>query len=175
LASQDTIKNIFAGVTIFFDRPFRIGDRIKIDKFDGFIEDIGIRSTRLRTLEKRLVTIPNFKLMDSFIENVTDEPMRRVMMKLGLTYNTTPEKMNEAMVILKDMPNKVKTVDSKDITVAFTDFTDFSLAITFIYFIKAKADIMGTTSEVNSEILKAFNEAELQFAYPTQTVYIEKE
>jgi len=175
LASQDTIKNIFAGVTIFFDRPFRIGDRIKIDKFDGFIEDIGIRSTRLRTLEKRLVTIPNFKLMDSFIENVTDDPMRRVMMKLGLTYNTTPEKMNEAMVILKDMPNKVKTVDSKDITVAFTDFTDFSLAITFIYFIKAKADIMGTTSEVNSEILKAFNEAELQFAYPTQTVYIEKE
>lgn len=174
LASQDTIKNIFAGITIFFDRPFRIGDRIKVDKYDGFIEDIGIRSTRLRTLEKRLVTVPNFKMMDSFIENVTEEPMRRVHMKLGLTYNTTPAKMDEAMAILKDMPNRVSDVSEKDMVVAFTDFTDFSLAITFVYFVKKKADPMETPSKVNSEILRAFNAAKLQFAYPTQTVHIEK-
>ena len=173
LASQDTIKNIFAGITIFFDRPFRIGDRIKVDKFEGFIEDIGIRSTRLRTLEKRLVTIPNYKMMDSFIENVTEEPMRRIHMKLGLTYTTTPLKMNEAMDILKDMPNRVSDVSEKDIVVAFTDFTDFSLAITFVYFVRKKADPMETPSKVNTEILRAFNAAGLQFAFPTQTVYVE--
>jgi len=175
LAAQDTIKNVFAGITIFFDRPFRIGDRIKVDKFDGFIEDIGIRSIRIRTLEKRLVTVPNYKMMDSFIENISEEPLRRVMMKLSLTYNTTPDKMNEAMTILRDMPNRISNVYEKDVLVAFTDFTEFALAITFIYFIRKDADVMETPSQVNTEILRAFNASGLQFAFPTQTVYIGKE
>jgi MscS family membrane protein len=174
LAAQDTIKNIFGGITIFTDRPFRIGDRIKVDKFEGFVEDIGIRSTRIRTLEKRLVTIPNFKMVDAPIENISEEPMRRVLMKLSLTYNTTPEKMNEAMEILKNMPDKVRNVDSKEIIVSFTDFTDFALIITYVYFIKRNADVMETPSQVNLEILRSFNVAEIQFAYPTQTVYLEK-
>lgn len=174
LAAQDTIKNIFGGITIFTDRPFRIGDRIKVDKFEGFVEDIGIRSTRIRTLEKRLVTIPNFKMVDAPIENISEEPMRRVLLKLGLTYNTSPEKMNEAMAILKNIPQKIKTVDTKDIVVAFTDFTDFALVITFVYFIKKQADVMETPSLVNSEILGAFNKSGIRFAYPTQTIYLEK-
>ena len=174
LAAQDTIKNIFGGVTIFTDRPFRIGDRIKVDKYDGFIEDIGIRSTRLRTLEKRLVTIPNYKMVDAPIENITEEPMRRVLMKLGLTYQTTPEKMNEALAILKGIPTKIKNVDQKEIVAAFTDFTDFALVITFVYFIKKQGDVMETPSEVNLEILNAFKNAKINFAYPTQTVFIEK-
>lgn len=175
LAAQDTIKNIYGGFTIFTDRPFRIGDRIKVDGFDGFVENIGIRSTRIRTLEKRLVTMPNYKLVEASVENISEEPMRRVMMKLSLTYSTTPEKMNEAMTILRDMPNRVSDVYEKDVVVAFTDFTDFALAITFVYFIRKDADVMETPSKVNTEILRAFNAAELQFAYPTQTVYIEKE
>ncbi|MDD4992013.1 MAG: mechanosensitive ion channel family protein [Paludibacter sp.] len=174
LAAQDTIKNMFGGITIFTDRPFRIGDRVKVDKYDGFIEDIGMRSTRLRTLEKRLVTIPNYKMVDAPVENISEEPMRRVLMKLGLTYNTTPDKMDEAMTILRDIPNRVKGVSEKEIVVAFTDFTDFSLVITFVYFIKKNADVMETPSQVNSEILRSFNGANLQFAYPTQTVYVEK-
>jgi len=175
LAAQDTIKNIYGGFTIFTDRPFRIGDRIKVDGFDGLVENIGIRSTRIRTLEKRVVTIPNFKLVEASVENISEEPMRRVLMKLGLTYNTTPQKMNEAMEILKAIPEKVRNVDPKDITVAFTDFTDFSLVITFVYFIRKNADVMETPSQVNTEILRAFNEAGLQFAFPTQTVYVEKD
>ena len=175
LAAQDTIKNIYGGFTIFTDRPFRIGDRIKVDSFDGFVEEIGIRSTRIRTLEKRLVTMPNYRLVEASVENISEEPMRRVLMKLGLTYNTTPEKMNEAMSILRDIPNRINNVFEKDIVVAFTDFTDFSLVITFVYFIRRDADVMETPSQVNTEILRAFNAAGLQFAYPTQTVYIEKD
>jgi len=175
LAAQDTIKNIFGGFTIFTDRPFRIGDRIKVDSFDGVVEDIGIRSTRIRTMEKRMITIPNYKLVETSVENISEEPLRRVLMKLGLTYNTTPEKMNEAMAILRDMPNRVENVESKDVVVAFTDFTDYALVITFIYFIRKNADVMATPSNVNSEILRAFNASELQFAYPTQTLYLEKE
>jgi MscS family membrane protein len=174
LAAQDTIKNIFGGITIFTDRPFRIGDRVKVDKFEGFVEDIGIRSTRIRTLEKRLVTIPNFKMVDAPIENITDEPMRRVLMKLGLTYKTSPEKMNEALEILKNVPQFVQHVDNKDITASFTDFSDFALVITYVYFIKKKGDIMDTTSFVNSHILKTFKESGIQFAFPTQTIQVEK-
>jgi len=175
LAAQDTIKNVYGGFTILTDRPFRIGDRIKVDGFDGFVENIGIRSTRLRTLEKRMVTIPNFKLVEASVENISEEPKRRILMKLGLTYNTAPEKMDQAMSILRNIPNIIAEVDPKDITVAFTDFTDYSLVITFVYFILKPADVMEIPSRVNSEILRSFNAAGLQFAFPTQTIYIEKE
>lgn len=172
LAAQDTIKNIFGGFTIFSDRPFRIGDRIRVDGFDGMVEEIGIRSTRIRTLERRLVTIPNYKIVEASVENISNEPMRRVVAKLSLTYQTSPEKMNEALLILKDMPKRVKTVDSKEVVAAFTDFTDFALVITYIYFIKKNADVMETPSLVNTEILISFNKAGIQFAFPTQTIYI---
>lgn len=175
LAAQDTIKNIFGGFTIFTDHPFRIGDQIKVDGFTGFVEDIGIRSTRLRTLEKRIVTIPNYKIVEASVENISNEPKRLVSMKLRLNYKTTPAKMNEAMSILKDIPCQVVNVDLKDFTVAFTDFTEYALIISFSYFILKQGDLMQITTQVNSEILRAFNQAGLQFAFPTQTVYMEKE
>jgi len=174
LAAQDTIKNIFGGFTIFTDRPFRIGDRIKVDGFDGFVEDIGIRSTRLRTLEKRLVTIPNFKLVEASVENISEEHKRRVMLKLGLTYNTTPAKMNQALEILRALPEIIPEIDEKDMVAVFSDFSDHALVITFVYFVKKHADVMEIPSQVNFEILRSFNEAGLDFAFPTQTIYLEK-
>ncbi|MFA6582490.1 MAG: mechanosensitive ion channel domain-containing protein [Paludibacter sp.] len=171
LAAQDTIKNIFGGITIFSDRPFRIGDRIKVDGFDGIVEDIGIRSTRLRTLERCLVTIPNYKIVEASVENISEEPMRRILSKIGLTYDTTPEKMNQAIDILKTMPLKIKEIDS-EVYVFFSDFANFSMVVTFIYFIQKKSDIPETISKVNLEILTAFNAAGLNFAFPTQTLYL---
>jgi MscS family membrane protein len=172
LAAQDTIKNIFGGITIFTDNPFRIGDRIKVDGFDGFVEDIGIRSTRIRTLEKRLVTIPNYKIVEASVENVSEEPKRRVLMKIGVVYNTSPEKMEMAIRILKNIPQKVKHVDPDELITTFSDFGEHALIITFVYFVLKAGDVMLTPSEVNFEILKQFKEAELEFAYPTQTIYL---
>ena len=174
LAAQDTIKNIFGGFTIFTDRPFRIGERIKVDGFDGFVEDIGIRSTRVRTLEKRLVTIPNYKIVEASVENVSGEPMRRIVLKLSLTYNTTPTQMDQALAILTGLPKVIKEIESKECVAAFSNFADSALEITLIYFIKRSADVFETPSKVNSEILRAFNAADLKFAFPTRTVYIEK-
>lgn len=175
LAAQDTLKNIFGGITIFTDRPFRIGDRIKVDNFEGFVEDIGIRSTRLRTLEKRLVTIPNFKIVEASIENISDEPMRRVLMIVGLTYDTKPEKMNEALNILKSMPEKIKEVDNKELVAVFSDFASYSLNIKFIYWIKRGGDVVEIPSQVNLEILQSFNKADITFAFPTQTILLDKQ
>ena len=172
LAAQDTIKNIFGGITIFSDRPFRIGDRIVVNGFDGIVEDIGIRSIRLRTLERKLVTIPNYKIVDSFIENVSAEPMRRNLSKIGLTYKTTPEQMNQAISILKAMPTAIKGIDN-EMYVFFSEFKNYSLEITFIYFIKKESDIPETISQVNLELLRSFNKAGLEFAFPTQTILME--
>lgn len=173
LAAQDTIKNMFGGVTIFTDNTFHIGDIIKFDSTEGTVVDIGLRSTRIRTYDKRLVTIPNYKLTDAVITNISSEPARRIVVELGLTYDTTPEKMQEAMTILKDMPNRVPNVRDKDLTVAFTNFADSALVITYIYFIRKSADINETRSNVNFEILHAFTQAGLNFAFPSQTIYIE--
>lgn len=176
LAAQDTVKNIIGGVTILSDQSFRIGDRIQFDAIDGFIEDIGIRSTKIRTLDKRLLTIPNYKVVDAAIINVSGEPRRRVVAKLGLRYDTTPEQMKKAMEILKEMPEYVKDIDTKDLSATFSDFAASALTLNYIYFIKKSSkDVMETTSQVNLEILSRFNEAGLIFAFPTQTVYIEKE
>lgn len=175
LAAQDTIKNIFGGITIFTDRPFRIGDRVKVDGFDGFVEDIGIRSTRLRTLEKRLVTIPNYKIVEASIENISGEQMRRVLMNIGLTYTTTPEQMQQALSILKNMPKVHKDVDSKELVAVFSDFSPYSLDIKFIYWIKKSGDVVEVPSKVNFEILSKFKEAGLTFAYPTQTVFVKND
>ena len=175
LAAQDTIKNIFGAFTILTDRPFSIGDVVRIDTFEGTILDVGIRSTKMRNYDKRLITFPNYKIADASVVNISSEPMRRITMKIGLTYNTSPEKMSEAISILKDMPSKVKFVNANDITVQFSDFADSALIITFIYNIEPKGNIGQTTSDVNMEILNSFNKAGLNFAFPSQTLYIEKE
>lgn len=173
LAAQDTIKNMLGGVTIFTDSTFRIGDVISFDSTEGTVVDIGLRSTRIRTYDKRLVTIPNYKLTDAVITNISSEPGRRIIMDIGLTYDTTPEKMQKAMTILKNMPNRVPDVRDKDMTVAFTDFADSALVIKFIFFIRKGADNFAVRTSVNIEILSAFTQAGLSFAFPSKTIYIE--
>ena len=171
LAAQDTIKNIFGGITIYTDRPFKIGDRVMVDGHDGFVEDIGIRSTRLRTLERRLITIPNYKIVEASVINISNEPMRRILSTLGLTYDTTPEKMNKAIEILTSLPNIINDIDA-EVYASFTSFSSFSLDITFICWIKKEADILNTMSAVNLKTLELFNAAGLNFAFPTQTIHM---
>ena len=109
--------------------------------------------------------------------NGASEPMRRVVLNLGLTYDTTPEKMKEALDILKAIPGRVENVSSNpsDTTAVFTNYADSALVIMYIYFIEKQGDILGVTSNMNMEILSSFNKAGLEFAFPTQTVYIQKD
>lgn len=170
LAAQDTLKNLFGGITLFIDRPFKIGDRIKIGTIDGFVKDIGLRSLRIRTLDERTITIPNYQVVDSTLENVSSEPNRRIQLRLGLTYDTTPEKMELAMTILRNMPLQIKEI-TKEVDVSFIEYGDFALQILFIYRVRKDKDIFKTQSIVNLEILRQFNSNGLEFAFPTQTIY----
>ncbi|MDR1336846.1 MAG: mechanosensitive ion channel family protein [Tannerella sp.] len=173
LASQDTVKNMLGGITVFIDRPFRLGDIIRFDATEGTVEDIGLRSTRIRTYDRQLVVIPNSRLMDVSVINITQEPARRVVLTLGLTYDTRCEQMEYALTLLKRIPRAVPEVSDRDLVATFSDYGDSAMLITFIYFIRKPADIRETVSKVNFEILRTFSAAGLNFAFPTQTVYLE--
>jgi MscS family membrane protein len=172
LAAQDTLKNIFSGVTIVTDAPFRIGDIIQFDRYEGVVQDIGLRSSRILTYDQQIVSVPNYKLMDASVVNISAEPSRRVIIKLGLTYDTTPDKMREAIDILKKIPKTVHEIEANT-TAVFSDFADFALVITYIYYIKKNCDIRESNSKVNFTILNTFNEAGLNFAFPTQTIQLQ--
>lgn len=177
LAAQDTVKNIFGAFTILTDKPFSIGDTIRLDSFEGTVVDVGVRSTKIMDYDKRIITFPNYKVTDASIINISSEPMRRVVLNIGLTYDTTAEKMKEALDILRAIPQRVENVSSKpsDAIANFSQYADSALVIMYIYFIEKQGDILGVTSNMNLEILKSFNEAGLNFAFPTRTVYIQKD
>jgi len=171
MAAKDSVANLFGGFTIFTDKPFTIHDRIKVSGFDGTVEEIGIRSTRLKTLEGRMVTIPNATFSNGTIENVSSEAARKMVIDLGLTYDTTPEDMEKAMQILKDIALANSNLDKDNITTAFTSFGDSAMIIRLVYYIIKGGDIYGVMTEINMEILKKFNQAKLDFAFPSQTIY----
>lgn len=173
LAAQDTVKNFIGGVTIFIDKPFKIHDRVQVDGFDGFVREIGIRSTRIETLGGRIITIPNGDISNKGITNVTSEPGRKISITLGLTYDTTSDQMKLAMELLKTLPSEIEPIDD-EVTVLFSSFGDFSMNITFMYYIKKSGDWAETQSMVNLAILEKFTENKLDFAFPTQTIYTKK-
>lgn len=173
MAAKDTVSNVFGGFTIFTDRPFGLNDRIVVSGFDGTVEEIGIRSTRLRTLAGRQVTIPNSRFADSPVENISREPARKITVSLGLTYDTPPEGMRRAMEILREIAQAQGEALVQDKTVVgFSGFGDFSLNLSFIYWIAPGNDIMGTQTAVNLQIMERFAAEGLEFAFPTQTVYL---
>jgi len=169
MAAKDTVSNVFGGFTIFTDRPFMINDRVRFGGFDGTVREIGLRSTRLQTLAGTLVTIPNSKFADTPVENVSAEPSRKVVLNLGLTYDTTPEQMEEAMATLRSIAEGNDDLE-EDVIIGFNAFGDFAMNVLFIYYIKKESDIVGTQTAVNLAVLKEFNAKGLEFAFPTQTV-----
>jgi MscS family membrane protein len=170
MAAKDTVSNVFGGFTIFTDKPFRLNDRIRACGFDGTVNEIGVRSTRLTTLSGTMVTIPNAKFSDAPVENVTAEPCRKITVNIGLTYDMSADKMQEAMDTLRAIAEAHDDTEEKIITV-FNAFNDFAMNILFIYYIKKDGDIGQTQTDINLEILKQFGEKGLDMAFPTQTIY----
>ena len=170
MAAKDMISNIFGGFTIFSDKPFKINDRIKIDGYDGIVTEIGVRTTRLRTLDGRTVTLPNSKFLDSAIENVSSEPNRKVVLNLGLTYDMNSDKIRQAIDILKDIAKQNDAVEDNCL-ISFNEFDDFTLNVFYAYYIKKESDILETMTHMNLSILDRFNAGGLEFAFPTQTIF----
>jgi MscS family membrane protein len=175
LALQDTLANLFGSIFIILDRPFRVGDRIVVDDVDGVVEEVGFRSTRIRTLTKTLVSIPNKIVAAVKVDNVTSMPKRKVVQTIGLTYETSAEQMDQARTEINKVLTTDSGVDQDFIVVRFSDFGDSSLNITVIYF-TATADYeeyMAIKEQVNLAIMRAVDALGLSIAFPTRTVYLE--
>ncbi len=172
LAAKDAVSNLFGGFIIFSDKPFNINDRIILNGFEGYVREIGLRSTKLETLEGRIVTMPNSNVTDNPVLNVSKEKARKMKTILGLTYDTSVEDIELAKTILANIIEKNE--HTKDAVIAFDSFGDFSLNILFIYWIKSGSPIAKTQDAVNMQILREFNQNKLNFAFPTQTVILEK-
>ncbi len=177
LAARDTVANLFGGLTILADKSMKVGDWVKIGEVEGIVEDIGLRTTKIRSFEKSLFTVPNQLLANQPLENFSRRNVRRIKMTIGLTYSTTREQM---VNILKDIRRMLKEHPriAKDqlLMVYFTDFGSSSLDI-FIYCFTDTADweeYLAIREDVNLRIMEIVEKHGASFAFPSRSVYIEK-
>ena len=179
LAAQDPIKNFFGSVTIFADRPFQMGERVKIGEHSGTVEDVGFRSTRIRTRAGHLVTVPNAMVAGAPVENISRRPYIRRVLNVTVTYDTPPEKMNRAVDILREMvaARKDHFPPDRPGQVYFSEFNADSLNIVAYYWFTPPDwwEYLAFTHEFNMELLERFNAEGIEFAFPTQTLYVKGE
>ncbi len=174
-AAQDTIANFFGSFMLLLDRPFRVGERIVVADTDGIVEAIGFRSTRIRTLDGHLVSIPNKEVANAKVENVGRRPFIRRLSNFTITYDTPPEKVETAVSIIRDVLKQHGHMDPEHPPqVYFNDYTDWALNIIMIaWFVPADYwAYLQWCERVNLDIMHRFGEAGIEFAFPTNTTYL---
>jgi len=174
-AAQDTVKNFFGSLMILADKPFELGDRIVVNGHDGPVEEVGFRSTRIRRLDGHLVTIPNGELANMSIENIGKRPYIKRVANITITYDTPPEKVQRAIDIIKEvLENHEGMRPDLPPRVYFNEFNDASLNILVIYWYHPPEywDYLAFSERFNMEIFKRFGDEGIEFAFPTQTMYL---
>ncbi len=176
LAAQDAVGNFIGTLSIFTDRPFKVGDWIIVgDKVDGDVEQIGFRSTKVRTWPKSLMSIPNKVLATEIIDNWSKMPKRRVKMTVGVTYSTTAEQMEELLERIRELLRKDEGVDQDFMLVRFTEFGASSLDVFLYYFTKSIKwdEHLAVRERVNLNIMRVVREMGLSIAFPTRSIHVE--
>jgi MscS family membrane protein len=171
-AAQATIAEIFGGLNILLSKPFIVKDWVKFNEIVGEVEKVSLRHTTIRNLDKRKVIIPNSTISSGIIENISSAPARKILMNLGLTYETPAAKLEKAIGIVKKIIDDHPDCEPEPI-VQFSEFKDFSLNLLVIYY-ASNDKWFGVRHEINLAIKKAFDKAKIDFAYPTQLVYTAK-
>ncbi len=175
LAAQDTLKNFFGSIMIMLDKPFIVGQVVKVEDYHGTVEKIGFRSTRIRTMEGNLVTIPNEKVAVGNVNNITSRPHIRRLTNITITYDTPPDKVDRAVSIIKEiLDNHEGMHPDFPPKVFFDEFNDVSLNIKVIYWYYPPEywKFMAFSENVNFKILRAFEVEGIEFAFPTTTTYL---
>jgi len=175
LAAQDTLANLFGGIAIFLDKPFKIGDRIQIDNVDGPVESIGLRSTRVRNLDGHLVTIPNKTMGNATITNIAARPNIKTVINIGITYDTPVAKVRLALSIIKEIFGGHPMTG--DLVMSFNKFESSSLNILVVHWWK-NPDFLASLAglqEMNLALKERFDKEGISFAFPTQTVYMKQD
>jgi MscS family membrane protein len=175
LAAKDTAANLFGSLVIFTDRPFKIGDWIQTPEVEGAIENIGIRSTRIRAFTQALISVPNATIANSPITNWSQMGKRRIKTRLGLTYSTTKEQMQKILDDLRQMLKNHPDIHDDTIMIRFDEFGDSSLSI-FCYFFTTTtiwAKFLEVKEDINFKIMDIIEKNGASFAFPSQSIYVE--
>ena len=176
LAAKDTASNLFGSFAILADKSIRIGEWIKVDSVEGVVEDVGMRTTKIRTFEKSLITVPNQVVANSPIENFSRRGVRRIKMTIGVTYGTTQSQITKIIEeILYLLHNHENISQDESIMVNFKAFGDSSLDI-FIYCFTRTSNwktYMDIKQGIQLNIMKIVEENGSSFAFPSQSIYIE--
>ena len=175
-AAKDTIANIYGSIALALDRPFQVGDWIQVgDKVDGDVEEIGLRSTKVRTWPKTVISIPNAVLANEMIDNWSRMPKRRVKQVVGVTYETSPETMEKIVQAIRDLLAEDPGVNQEFILVNWTDFGSSSLDILVYYFTATTKwlEYMDIRQRINVKIANVVREHGSSVAFPTRTLYLE--
>ncbi len=175
LAAKETIANFFGTLTIIFDQPFQTGERIVIEGNDGVVESVGFRSTRIRMLTGHLLTVPNEKVVSSFVENIGKRPHIRWLTNIGITYDTPPAKVEKAVQAIKDvLDNHEGMREDFPPRVFFNNFNDWSLNILVVawYHPPDYWVFQAWVERTCLEIMRRFNAEGIDFAFPSRTVYM---
>jgi small-conductance mechanosensitive channel len=174
LAAQNVLGDIFSAFSIYFDKPYKVGDFIMIGSDMGTVEKIGIKTTRIKTLNGWELVVENKEMSSSRVNNFGRFPRRRVVYDIGVTYQTPVERMREIPVMVK------KIIDDQEMTtydrVHFKKFGDFSLVFEIVYYVESPDYnlYMDKQQAINLSIMEAFKAQGIEFAYPTQTLFLEK-
>ncbi|GAB4239671.1 MAG: hypothetical protein Tsb0034_15810 [Ekhidna sp.] len=175
LAAQDTIKNFFGSVMIFIDKPFQVGDWITSNDVDGTVEEVGLRSSRVRTFRNSVIYIPNSKLADNVIDNHGLRKYRRFYTQIAVTYDTPPELIDVFVQGLRKIVDNHPKTWKDNYHVYFNDMASSSLNIMFYVFFEVPtwAEELQCRHEILMQIVKLAKQIGVNFAFPTQTLHIE--
>ncbi|MBC2709976.1 MAG: mechanosensitive ion channel family protein [Desulfosarcina sp.] len=175
LAAQDTLKNFIGSIMILLDKPYRVGQRIVVKGHDGIVEEIGLRSTKMRLLTGHLTTIPNDEMARTDVENIGRRPHIRRLTNISITYDTPKEKVEKAVSIILEILDNHEGMDAEFPPRAyFNEFNPASLNLLVLYWYHP-ADYWGFmqhSQQVNLQIMQRFEEEGINFAFPTTTTYL---
>ena len=178
LAAQDSLKNLLGSLMIFMDQPYKPGERIVVENHDGFVEHIGLRSTKIQMLHGALTSIPNERMASLDIENIGRRKYIRRQTNITITYNTPPDKIERALDIIKDILRDHEGMRPQlPPRVFFNEFNPDSLNIqvTYWYLPPRRWKSLAFDERVNLEIVRRFRAEGIEFAFPTATTYLTQE
>jgi MscS family membrane protein len=175
LAAQDTIANLFGSIVVAIDQPFKVGETVRIGANTGLVEDIGLRSTKIRLIDKSLVILPNKLVSSEAIVNLSRFTQRRVEQVIGLTYDTRPDQMEAIVEEVRQIILAEPTVDVTSVMVFFRDFSASSLDLWIVYLTTGDdfQEGLALRQRVNLAIMRAVAARGLSFAFPTQTMHLD--
>ncbi|UKI23351.1 MAG: mechanosensitive ion channel family protein [Anaerotruncus sp.] len=177
LAAQDSLKSMISGFVIMFDKPFDVGDFIETSDFSGTVEDITMRSTRVRKLDDTVIAVPNTKLAESLITNYAKLTKRLIEFKIGLLYSTSADVLKECKKEIYEFLAGHEKVEDSSIRVRFCEFDGSSLNLQIRCYIAVTdlEEYFAFVEELNFAIKEIIESNDTDFAYPTQSVYIESQ